>query len=79
MSNSPNRSKLAEIFQRVALTQEGFVSELTKVSGTLCSQQTVQNWLKREQVPAGWVKHIVKASRGSVEPGEIRPDVFGTP
>lgn len=77
MAQKPNRAKLAEIFQRVSKTQEGFAAALSKASGIHCSQQAVNNWLKREQVPADWVKHIVTASQGAIDPGEIRPDVFG--
>lgn len=77
MTNKPNRAKLAELFQRVAPTQAGFAEALTRQSGNFCSQQAVQNWLKREQVPVQWVGHIVRAGGGKVSAAEIRPDVFG--
>jgi len=79
MTEKPNRAKLAEIFRRVESTQAAFASTLTKHSGAVCSQQTVQQWLKRENVPAEWVSRIVNASGGSVFAYEIRPDVFPVP
>lgn len=73
----PNRAKLGEIFGRVAKTQEGFADALTRHSGVNVSQQVVNNWLKREQVPASWVRYVVQAGAGKIAADEVRPDIFG--
>lgn len=77
--NKPNRALLASIFQRVSNTQGGFAEAIAKSSKLPTSQQLVQNWLKRESVPAQWVGHIVAASNGAIQAHEIRPDVFPAP
>ena len=79
MIKKPNRAMLASIFQRVAVTQEAFAKKLATHAGVDCSQQTVQQWLKRENVPPEWVTRIVRASEGEVYAYEIRPDVFPVP
>ena len=54
MKEKPNRTLLASIFQRVAPTQEGFAYAIGKAAKLPASQQLVQNWLKRENVPVHW-------------------------
>ena len=77
MTSKPNRARLASLFQIVSTTQQGFAEALAKVSGTPVSQQQVQLWLKRENVPGQWVQHIVKASGGEITTSDLRPDIFG--
>lgn len=75
----PNRAKLASLFQRVAKTQEGFSAALAKQTGDTVFRQTVQQWLKRENVPAQWVGVICAASNGRIASHELRPDLFPAP
>jgi len=79
MTTKPNRAQLSAVFHRIAATQEGFASAMSKASGVFCSQQSINNWLKRENVPATWVPFIVKAGDGKIAAHEIRPDIFPAP
>ena len=75
----PNRAKLASLFKRVAKTQQDFANALSRQTKIAVSQQQILNWMKRENVPADWVLHIVIASKGQIGAHELRPDVFPSP